>query len=296
MNNSKETVVACWWLSETSELGIKFSPSEDYKADVSSDSSSPERIRILPCLKRPLAGSVAFKFLNVTLLKADVLLRAKVIVSNSEESLLITPADMRRNPATTKQQNKLSRIFRRGSNWNKRPHLWDITPQSCASRQTPYIVYRHCEERLSLSLDTLLVSSINIMWYHSRQHFIWNLLFCTCICSHKLWEEKSRLPWVKRIATTEHVFKMSSSACSYVWESWKHWSPLRGLLRGLLHGLAYIGRPITLRRKHTYTRMLTYLSMCSRWPSAAILLSPFLRTHSVIDLLPKFSYASISKV
>ena len=123
MNNSKETVVACWWLSETSELGIKFSPSEDYKADVSSDSSSLERIRILPCLKRPLAGSVAFKFLNVTLLKADVLLRAKVIVSNSDESLLITPADMRRNQATTKQQNKLSRIFRRGSNWNKRPHL-----------------------------------------------------------------------------------------------------------------------------------------------------------------------------
>ena len=123
VNNSKETVAPCQWLSETSELGIKFSPWEDYKADFSSGSSSPERIRILPCLKRPLAGSVAFKFLNVTLLKADVLLRAKVIVSNSEESLLITPADKRKNPATTKQQNKLSRIFQRGSNWNKRPHL-----------------------------------------------------------------------------------------------------------------------------------------------------------------------------
>ena len=60
------------------------------------------RIRILPCLKKPLAGSVALKVLNVILLKADVLLRAKVIASNSEESLLITPADKRKNPATTK--------------------------------------------------------------------------------------------------------------------------------------------------------------------------------------------------
>ena len=102
MNNSKETMAPCQWLSETRELGIKFSPWEDYEADVSSVSFSPAQIRILPCLKRQLAGSVALKVLNVILLKADVLLRAKVIVSNSEESLLITPAEMRKKPTTTK--------------------------------------------------------------------------------------------------------------------------------------------------------------------------------------------------
>ena len=65
-------------------------------------SFSPAQIRILPCLKRQLAGSVALTVLNVILLKADVLLRAKVIASNSEESLLITPAEMRKKPTTTK--------------------------------------------------------------------------------------------------------------------------------------------------------------------------------------------------
>ena len=44
------------------------------------------------------AGSVALKVLKsiVILLKADVLLRAKVIASNSE-SLLMTPAEVRKN-------------------------------------------------------------------------------------------------------------------------------------------------------------------------------------------------------
>ena len=88
MNNCNETMAPCQWLSETREPCVEFSPWEDYE--------------ILPCLKRQLAGSVALTVLNVILLKADVLLRAKVIASNSEESLLITPAEMRKKPTTTK--------------------------------------------------------------------------------------------------------------------------------------------------------------------------------------------------
>ena len=80
-----------------SREGSNLLPQEDYKADVSIVSSWSERIRILPCLKRSLAGSVALKVLNETLLKADVLLRARVIPSNSEESLPITPAEMKKN-------------------------------------------------------------------------------------------------------------------------------------------------------------------------------------------------------
>ena len=81
----------------------------DYKADVSGVSSSPERIQILPCLKRPLAGSIALNVLKsiITLLKADVLSRARLIASNSEESLLITPAEMRKKEQQTKQENDL---------------------------------------------------------------------------------------------------------------------------------------------------------------------------------------------
>ena len=48
MNNSKETVARCPWLSETRELCIKCSPWKDYEADVSSVSFSPAQIRILP--------------------------------------------------------------------------------------------------------------------------------------------------------------------------------------------------------------------------------------------------------
>ena len=80
-----------------SREGSNLLPQEDYKADVSIVSFWSERIRKLPCLKRLSAGSIALKVLNVTLLKADVLLRAKVIPPNSEESLLITPAEMRKN-------------------------------------------------------------------------------------------------------------------------------------------------------------------------------------------------------
>ena len=71
-------------------------------------SSWSERIRVLPCLKRPLAGSLALKVLKsiVILLKADVLLRAKVIASNSEESLLITTAERRKTPK--KQSKKMT--------------------------------------------------------------------------------------------------------------------------------------------------------------------------------------------
>ena len=66
-------------------------------------------------MTRPLAGSVALKVLNVTLLKADVLLRAKVIASNSEESLLITPAKMSKKQPSTKHENDSARIFVRSS-------------------------------------------------------------------------------------------------------------------------------------------------------------------------------------
>ena len=123
MNNSKETVARCPWLSETRELCIKCSPWEDYEADVSSVSFSPAQIRILPCLKRQLAGSVALKVLNVILLKADVLLRAKVIASNWEESLLITPAEMRKNQQQQNRKMTYEEFLIETQNLNERPHL-----------------------------------------------------------------------------------------------------------------------------------------------------------------------------
>ena len=104
----------CQWLSETRELGIKFSVWEDYEADV---------LRILPCLKRRLAGFVALKVLNVILLKADVLLRAKVIASSSEESLLITPAEMRKNQQQQIRKMTYEEFLRETRNLNERPHL-----------------------------------------------------------------------------------------------------------------------------------------------------------------------------
>ena len=85
---------------------VKFLLYEDYEADASSVSSWSERIRILPCLQRPEAGSVALNVLNVILLKADAVLRAKVIASNSEESLLITPAEMRKSNSKKTKQNQ----------------------------------------------------------------------------------------------------------------------------------------------------------------------------------------------
>ena len=44
-----------------------------------------------------------------------------------------------------------------------RDHIFEILRLNHVPLDKHRIVYRHCEERLSLSLDTLLVSSINIM-------------------------------------------------------------------------------------------------------------------------------------
>ena len=114
MNNSKETVVPRQWGIETRGFGIKWvrkgkvfavgrlQSRVTFRAFISSSSN---RIRILPCLKRPLAGSVVLKVLKsiVILRKADVLLRAKVIASNSEESLLMTSGEKRK---TNNKQNR----------------------------------------------------------------------------------------------------------------------------------------------------------------------------------------------
>ena len=76
-----------------------------------------ERIKILPCLQTLVSSSVASKGLKsiVILLKPDVSLRAEEIASNSEESLLITPAEMRKKQQQAKQENYLRRILDRGS-------------------------------------------------------------------------------------------------------------------------------------------------------------------------------------
>lgn len=100
-----------------------------------------ERVKILPCLQTQLSGSVALKVLRSIeiLLKADVLFRAEEIASNSEESLLITPAEMRKKKQQTKQESYLRRILDRGSKleWEN-TFSRSLTPHTSAFKQTPY--------------------------------------------------------------------------------------------------------------------------------------------------------------
>ena len=118
---------------------VNFLPYEDCEEDVSSLSSWSERIRILPCLQRLLAGSVTLKVFKsiVILLKVDALLRAKVIASNSEESLLVTSAEMRKNNNEQNRKMNNRECLTEAQNLIETTNLRDITPYTGDSRQTP---------------------------------------------------------------------------------------------------------------------------------------------------------------
>ena len=110
-------------------------------------------------MQRPVAGSVALKVLNVILLKADAVLRAKVIASNSEEFLLITPAEMRKSNGKKKKKKNRKMTYQESlteaETLNERPHPRDLLRFIQVLLEKHRIVYRPYKRRLSFSSDTL---------------------------------------------------------------------------------------------------------------------------------------------
>ena len=112
--------------------------------------------------------------------------------------------------------------------------LWQVLPDKHC------IVYRPYNKSLTL----YTVFPIYKMWCYSNEDFIWNFIFCTYICRHKLWKEERKFPpsphfFVLRQYRTRSItlatssFEISPSPLAYVWESCKHWPPFRGLLHVL---------------------------------------------------------------
>ena len=50
------------------------------------------------------------------------------------------------------------------------------------------------EDKRKLSKRASRDLPIKTTWWYPKEQFIWNFIFCTCICTHELWKDKRKLP------------------------------------------------------------------------------------------------------